>query len=89
MTGGGVLLAGSWAIVSAAQDIPLFESRLFVGINGLPDGPWPVVWAPMQVGSFGGSLAVCVLLATLSSPPARRAHRLRREPGRGTGRPKG
>ncbi len=59
-----MLLAGSWAIVSAAQDIPLFESRLFFGINGLPDGPWPVVWAPMQVGSFGGSLAVCVLLAT-------------------------
>jgi undecaprenyl-diphosphatase len=60
---GATLLAGSWRI-AAKREIPIAEARVFARVNGLPDRVWPVIWAPMQLGSFGGSLAACALLAT-------------------------
>src|SRR2546423_2388690 len=54
--GGAALLAGSWVIVAAGGHVPPPEQWTFKVINGLPDAFWPVVWAPMQIGSVAGSL---------------------------------
>lgn len=56
--GGASLLAGSWIVVAASDVVPHWESELFEWVNGLPGAAWPVVWMPMQLGSFGGSIAV-------------------------------
>jgi undecaprenyl-diphosphatase len=58
--GGATLLAGTWAIVAAGGHVPGAERWAFDGVNGLPGALWPVVWAPMQVGSLLGSLVVVV-----------------------------
>ncbi|MET0727778.1 MAG: phosphatase PAP2 family protein [Acidimicrobiales bacterium] len=61
--GGAAALAGSWALVVARETVPPAEARAFEIVNGLPDALWPVVWLPMQAGSFLGSLAVVGLAA--------------------------
>jgi undecaprenyl-diphosphatase len=58
---GTTLLAASWRIASA-RDVPTAEARVFASVNGLPESVWPVIWVPMQVGSLGGSLAICAVL---------------------------
>lgn len=40
------------------------EARGFAIVNELPDRLWPVVWLPMQAGSFAGSILVCAALGT-------------------------
>jgi membrane-associated phospholipid phosphatase len=64
--GGAALLAGTWAIVAAGGHVPGPERWAFDVVNGLPGAVWPVVWAPMQLGSLAGSLVVvaAVELAT-------------------------
>ena len=37
--------------------------RVFAVVNGLPASLWPVLWAPVQLGSFAGSLVVTVAAA--------------------------
>jgi membrane-associated phospholipid phosphatase len=64
--GGAVLLAGSWIVVVAMDDVPLWEERLFNDVNGLPDFVWPIIWLPMQLGSFVGSLIVVALIGIIS-----------------------
>lgn len=56
--GAGVALAASWVIVAVQQGVPGWEVQIFGWVNGLPDALWPIVWAPMQLGSLPGSLAV-------------------------------
>ena len=66
VVGGALLLAGSWIIVAARDHVPTFEVRAFDAINGLPGLLWPVVWAPMQLGSFIATLVVPVIVLVVS-----------------------
>jgi undecaprenyl-diphosphatase len=56
--GGSALLAGSWVVVTVQDRLPGWEASLFEKVNDLPDALWPVLWAPMQLGSLVGGLAV-------------------------------
>jgi undecaprenyl-diphosphatase len=56
--GGAILLIASWVVVTAADRLPQWEANLFEAVNGLPDWFWPLLWTPMQVGSYVGSLVV-------------------------------
>ena len=58
--GGAIALAASWVIVAVADHVPGGEVRVFEWINGLPDGLWPILWAPMQLGGLLGSLVVVI-----------------------------
>jgi len=58
IVGGASLLAGSWVVVVAQDTVPRAEVRAFELLNDLPDVLWPIVWLPMQAGSFVGSLAI-------------------------------
>ena len=58
--GGGALLAGTW-IPAAGGAVPAWEAHVFHWVNDLPNGLWPFVRVPMQLGSFAGSLAVVVV----------------------------
>ncbi len=69
MIGGATLLAGSWAVVTVTDDVPGVEARIFAALNGLPDPLWPVVWAPVQLGSFVGSLLVVGATAGVTRRP--------------------
>jgi len=60
VVGGAIALAASWVIVAVANHVPRAEARVFDWINGLPDGLWPILWAPMQLGSLLGSLVVVI-----------------------------
>ncbi len=62
-------LAGSWAVVTATDTVPELEADAFAAINGLPDALWPVVWAPVQVGSLVGSLVVVTATAAVTRQP--------------------
>jgi undecaprenyl-diphosphatase len=64
--GGAALLAGSWVVVAAADHVPALERRLFELVNDLPDVLWPIVWVPMQAGSFAGSLVIVAVTAVVS-----------------------
>jgi len=64
--GGALLLAGSWIIVAARDHLPKFEVRIFDAVNGLPDFIWPVVWVPMQLGSFVASFVVAAITLAVS-----------------------
>ena len=66
MLGGALLLAGSWAIVAAGDHVPALEVRVFDALNGLPGFIWPIVWVPMQVGSFVVSLIAAVVTFVVS-----------------------
>jgi membrane-associated phospholipid phosphatase len=58
--GGGALLAGTW-VPAAGGAVPAWEVRVFHWVNDLPNGLWPFVHVPMQLGSFAGSLVVVVV----------------------------
>jgi undecaprenyl-diphosphatase len=64
--GGAALLTASWVVVATRDDVPAAEAKAFVAVNELPDAVWTVVWAPMQVGSLGGSLLVVAATAVVS-----------------------
>jgi glycosyltransferase 2 family protein len=67
--GGALLLASSWGIVAFAKTVPAWEARLFDAVNGLPGGLWPVVWLPMQSGSFVGMFVVVAATFVVSRQP--------------------
>jgi undecaprenyl-diphosphatase len=68
--GGAALLAGSWVVVAVTDHVSEPEARLFHAVNDLPAGWWPIVWTPMQAGSFLGSLAIVGIVGA-------RTHQLR------------
>jgi undecaprenyl-diphosphatase len=55
-------LAGSWIVVVAGHDVPGWEAGVFTFVNDLPAALWPVLWAPMQLGSLPGSLVVSAIV---------------------------
>jgi membrane-associated phospholipid phosphatase len=63
--GGAALLAGSWAAVVTEVRVAPWEAGAFQAVNRLPDRLWPIVWGPMQVGSFAGALVVAGSAARL------------------------
>ena len=63
---GALLLAGSWLVVAARDHVPALEVRVFDALNGLPGFIWPIVWLPMQVGSFIVSLIAAVVTFIIS-----------------------
>lgn len=54
-TGSAIVLAA--AVVVASRGVPTWDRSAFMMINGLPDILQYPLWAPMQMGSLGGSLA--------------------------------
>ncbi len=64
--GGAILLAGSWIVVVAQATVPRWEARAFSAVNDLSDFWWFLVWGPMQIGSFLGSLVVVGLSGVIS-----------------------
>jgi len=66
VVGGAALLTGSWIVVALRDDVPPLEQRVFAAVNGLHASLWPVLWAPVQLGSFAGSLVVSVATATVT-----------------------
>src|SRR4051812_4531788 len=66
VVGGAALLTGSWIVVALRDDVPPLEQRAFAAVNGLPASLWPVLWAPVQLGSFAGSLVVTVATAAVT-----------------------
>jgi undecaprenyl-diphosphatase len=66
VVGGAALLTGSWIVVALRDDVPPLEERVFAAVNGLPASLWPVLWAPVQLGSFAGSLVVTVVAAAVT-----------------------
>ncbi len=64
--GGAILLAGSWIVVVAQETVPRWEARVFSAVNDLSDVWWVLVWGPMQIGSFFGSLVVVGLTGVIS-----------------------
>ena len=53
------VLAARHAVISAT------ESRVFHAINGLPDGLFPWLWLPMQLGNLVVGTAAGLLVAVL------------------------
>ncbi len=66
IAGGAAVLWGSWVAVTLQATVPRWEERVFRRINDLPDSVWRVAWAPMQLGSVGGSLAVVTVVAAVA-----------------------
>jgi undecaprenyl-diphosphatase len=66
VVGGAALLTSSWLVVATLDDVPALEARIFVALNGLSDALAPLVWPPVQVGSFAGSLAATTAIAVLT-----------------------
>jgi undecaprenyl-diphosphatase len=64
--GGATLLAASWVVVAIANHVPTWEQRAFWWINDLPGALWPILWGPMQLGSFIGSLVVVAMTGIVS-----------------------
>jgi len=60
--GAAALTVGA-TVLAATTDVSALEARAFATVNDLPDRLWPVVWLPMQAGSFAGSIVVCAALA--------------------------
>jgi glycosyltransferase 2 family protein len=52
------VIAATTTAVAATTGVSAFEAKVFAGVNGVPDGWWPVVWFPMQAGSFAGSIVM-------------------------------
>jgi undecaprenyl-diphosphatase len=67
--GGALLLAASWVYVAAAGEVPAWEATLFEQVNGLPQGLWPVLQVPMQLGSYVGGLAIVASTGLLTRKP--------------------
>jgi undecaprenyl-diphosphatase len=52
LSGIGLAIAG-WSTVAARRaTISPAESRVFHAVNGLPDGLYPFLWLPMQLGNL-------------------------------------
>ena len=66
MLGGALMLAGGWVVVAARDHVPTLEVRAFDALNGLPNFIWPIVWLPMQTGSFVVSLVAAVVTLIVS-----------------------
>jgi membrane-associated phospholipid phosphatase len=66
VVGGAALLAGSWVVVAIAAHVPGWEAHTFEAVNDLPGVLWPLLWIPMQLGSFVGSLVVVTITAVLT-----------------------
>jgi undecaprenyl-diphosphatase len=66
VVGGAIALAASWVVVAVAKHVPRAEARVFDWINGLPDALWPLLWPPMQLGSFLGSLLVVAAVGVVT-----------------------
>jgi len=66
LLGGAAMLGATWVVVKAAMVVPPWEERAFRRANDLPDALWPVVWAPMQLGSVAGSVAAAALTAAVT-----------------------
>jgi undecaprenyl-diphosphatase len=66
VVGGAALLTGSWIVVARREDVPPLEQRVFAAVNGLSASLWPVLWAPVQLGSFAGALAVTIATAAVT-----------------------
>lgn len=61
------VVAASWTFV-VRPDVTSSEERLFRAINTAPDLLWPLLWAPMQVGT----IAAPVLVAAAAAAALRR-----------------
>lgn len=57
--------------MAAQATVPHWEARLFSAVNDMSNVWWVLVWGPMQLGSFLGSLVVVGLTGVIS-----RDHRL-------------
>src|SRR5215213_10308750 len=66
VVGGAALLTGSWIVVALRDDVPPLEQRVFAAVNGLPASLWSVLWTPVQLGSFAGSLVVTFATAAVT-----------------------
>jgi len=64
--GGAAVLIASWVAVRSAMIVPPWEERAFRRVNDLPDALWPVVWAPMQLGSVAGSVGAAAVTAAVT-----------------------
>src|SRR4051812_15075388 len=60
--GGSAALLGSWVLVVRDHGVPFWEADIFQAVNDLPGALWPLVWGPMQVGSFVGALGAVVVV---------------------------
>ena len=52
--------------MAAQATVPHWEARLFSAVNDLSNVWWVLVWGPMQLGSFLGSLVVVGLTGVIS-----------------------
>jgi undecaprenyl-diphosphatase len=68
----GVGLAIVAASIGAARrpDIPLWETRVFHAVNGLPDWLYWVLWLPMQLGNLVVGTLVGLVCAWVAGEPA-------------------
>jgi glycosyltransferase 2 family protein len=66
LIGGAIALVLSWLAATAQDSVSTVEQRIFEAINGLPDALWPLVWLPMQLGTFGASLLVVAVVGFAS-----------------------
>src|SRR6478609_6178719 len=66
LVGGAVLLPASWLVVVAADHVTLAEARVLDMVNGFPGSIWPIVWLPMQLGTFLATLLVPVVVLRVS-----------------------
>ena len=64
--GGAGVLSATWMVAARPGRLPAWEERAFRRVNDLPDGAWPVVWMPMQLGNVLGSLGVVALTWRMS-----------------------
>jgi undecaprenyl-diphosphatase len=62
LSGVGLAIAGWSTAAARRRTISTAESRVFHAINGLPDGLYPFLWLPMQLGNLVvGTLAGLVV----------------------------
>ncbi|HEX5938662.1 MAG TPA: phosphatase PAP2 family protein [Actinomycetota bacterium] len=62
----GVALGSAGLLVTASaarRGLAAGEEDAFRAANDLPDGIYPVIWAPMQYGTFGTTPAIAALAA--------------------------
>ena len=56
-----IAVVATW-VIAAPGTVPGWEQDMFAALNGLPGWLFPLVWAPMQLGSVAGALFVAVVL---------------------------
>jgi membrane-associated phospholipid phosphatase len=52
VAGGGLIVLAASVVFARRPSISAAESRVFHAVNGLPDGLYPVLWVPMQLGNL-------------------------------------